>query len=81
MVLTMEECGELAQICSKTIRKNNTIEEVIKSPVRKKLIEEVGDVQCLINLMIDNGILTNDEIDARIDTKRDKLKTWSKLVE
>jgi len=80
MVITMEECGELAQVCSKAIRKYNTIEEVKDSKVRKKLVEEVGDVQCLINLMIDSGLLTNEEIDARIDSKRDKLKTWSKLV-
>ena len=80
MVITMEECGELAQVCSKAIRKHDTIEEVIDSKVREKLIEEVGDVQCLINLMIDSGLLTNEEINARIDSKRDKLKTWSKLV-
>ena len=81
MVLTMEECGELAQVCSKSIRKHNTIEEVIDSPVREKLIEEVGDVQCLINLMIENNLLTKQEIDARIDSKRDKLIKWSSLVE
>ena len=79
MVLTMEECGELTQRCSKIIRKFETLEEVTE-PQRVKLLEEVGDVQCLINLMVDCGLLTNDEIDARIASKRDKLKTWSELV-
>jgi hypothetical protein len=37
-------------------------------------------VQCLIDLMIDCGLLTKAEIDARIYTKRDKLKIWSKLI-
>jgi len=81
MVITMEECGELAQVCSKSIRKYDTIEEVKDSKVREKLVEEVGDVQCLIDLMVECGLLTKEEIDARINSKRDKLKTWSELVE
>ena len=80
MVLTMEECGELTQRCSKIIRKFETLEEVTE-PQRVKLLEEVGDVQCLINLMIECELLTKEEIDARIASKRDKLKTWSELVE
>ena len=79
MVLTMEECGELTQRCSKIIRKFETLEEVTEEQ-RVLLLEEVGDVQCLIDLMIDCQLLTKAEIDARIDTKRDKLKIWSKLI-
>lgn len=79
MVITMEECGELTQRCSKIIRKFETLEEITE-PQRIKLLEEVGDVQCLIELMVDCGLLTNDEINARIDSKRNKLKTWSKLI-
>lgn len=86
MVITMEECGELAQQCSKTIRKFDTIEQALEDTTtasvnRIKLLEEVGDVQCMINLMIECGLLTQDEINARIDTKRSKLETWSKLIE
>ena len=86
MVITMEECGELAQRCSKIIRKFDTIEQALEDNElainnRTKLLEEAGDVQCLIDLMIECGLLTKEEIDARIATKRDKLKIWSKLVE
>ena len=86
MVITMEECGELAQRCSKIIRKFDTIEQALEDNEiaisnRTRLLEEVGDVQCLIDLMIECGLLTKEEIDARIATKRDKLKIWSKLVE
>ena len=79
MVLTMEECGELTQRCSKIVRKFETLEEVTEEQ-RVLLLEEVGDVQCLIDLMINCKLLTKAEIDARIDTKRDKLKIWSKLI-
>jgi len=86
MVITMEECGELAQRCSKTIRKFDTIEQALERTTvgsinRIKLLEEVGDVQCMIDLMIEHGLMTQDEIDARIDEKREKLKTWSDLIE
>ena len=79
MVITMEECGELTQRCSKIIRKFDTLDEITEDQ-RVKLLEEVGDVQCLIDLMVDCGLLTKQEIDARIDTKRHKLEKWSKLV-
>ena len=79
MVLTMEECGELTQRCSKIVRKFDTLDEITEDQ-RVKLLEEVGDVQCLINLMITCGLLTKQEIDARIATKHDKLEKWSKLV-
>ena len=85
MVITMEECGELAQQCSKTIRKFDTIEQALEDTEaavrnRTKLLEEVGDVQCLIDLMVECGLLTKEEINARIASKRDKLQTWSKLI-
>ena len=79
MVLTMEECGELTQRCSKIIRKFDTLDEITEDQ-RIKLLEEVGDVQCLINLMISCGLLTKQEIDVRIRTKHDKLEKWSKLI-
>ena len=79
MVITMEECGELTQRCSKIIRKFDTLDEITEDQ-RVKLLEEVGDVQCLIDLMVDCGLLTKQEIDARIDTKRNKLIKWSKLI-
>ena len=48
MIITAEECGELTQVCSKTVRKFNTIEEAnskVQNALtnRKKLVEEAGD--------------------------------------
>ena len=86
MVITMEECGELAQRCSKTIRKFDTIEQALEDTTtasvnRVKLLEEAGDVLCMIELMVEHGLLTNKELSARVNVKREKLKTWSKLVD
>ena len=43
LVITMEECGELIEACSKAIR----CEDYYNNP---KLLEELGDVQCMIKL-------------------------------
>ena len=46
MTITMEECGELIQACSKAIR-CGTYEK------NDDLIEELCDVKCMIDLMIE----------------------------
>ena len=79
MVLTMEECGELTQRCSKIIRKFDTLDEITEDQ-RVKLLEEVGDVLCMIELMVEHGLLTNKELSARVNVKREKLEQWSNLI-
>jgi len=73
MVITMEECGELIQVCSKAIR--------TKEYRSKKLTEEVGDVMCMVGLLMQNGLLNEDEIEERVKVKLSKLAKWSNLVE
>jgi len=73
MVITMEECGELVQACSKKLRG--------KKNVNQSLLEEVGDVQCMIDLIVESGLLAREDISSRVQVKRDKLKTWSNLIE
>jgi len=79
MCITMEECGELTQRCSKMMRKFETIEDATEKQ-RVKLLEEAGDVLCMIELMVEHGLLTNEELGVRVNVKRDKLKTWSDLI-
>jgi NTP pyrophosphatase (non-canonical NTP hydrolase) len=85
MTITMEECGELVQQCSKTQRKFSTVEQALEDNERAvvnriKLVEEAGDVLCMIELMVEHGLLTNEELGARVNVKREKLKTWSNLI-
>ena len=85
MIITAEECGELTQLCSKTVRKFNTIEEATSkknnaTTNRTKLIEEAGDVFCMLELMIEHGMFTMDDLNKRALVKRNKLKKWSNLI-
>lgn len=78
MAITAEECGELTQVCMKVIRRHDNFD--IEPKWQEKLIEEAGDVLCMIELMVEHGLLTNDELGARVNVKRNKLKTWSTLI-
>jgi hypothetical protein len=34
----------------------------------------------MIELMVEHGLLTNKELATRVNVKREKLKTWSTLI-
>ena len=74
LTITMEECGELIQACSKAIRCNEYYNN-------EKLTEEVGDVMCMVDLLHEYDLISWDDVDLRSDIKREKLKKWSSLYE
>lgn len=84
MAITAEECGELTQVCMKHMRKFETVQESmdIESDGKwnQKLIEEAGDVMCMIELMVEHGMLTTDQLAERANIKRQKLREWSDLI-
>lgn len=72
LTITQEECGELVQVISKVRRfgmKSN----------RDNLVKEAGDVLCMIDLLIDMGVVAKDEIDIAKQCKREKLSVWSNI--
>lgn len=72
MVITMEECGELIQECSKAIR--------MKDFDRDELKEELSDVMCMLELMVENGIISKKDLSNGVNVKKLKLMKWSKLL-
>lgn len=80
MTITMEECGELTQRCSKIIRKYKEADD-IEDDQRQKLLEEAGDVLCMLELLHEHGVCNWKEMEKRSWVKREKLKTWSDLIE
>ena len=73
MVITMEECGELIQACSKAMR--------TREYSSQQLTEEVGDVMCMVGLLMQYGLIDEEEVEERVNVKRAKLAKWSYLVE
>ena len=75
MAITAEECGELTQVCMKVLRRGDIDEER-----RNKLLEEAGDVLCMLELMHQYDIFSWQELEDRSDYKKQKLEKWSDLL-
>jgi NTP pyrophosphatase (non-canonical NTP hydrolase) len=73
LVVTMEECGELTQSCAKILRHGATAKKL------RDLTEEAGDVMCLILILVKLGYLDIQDLEDRIQAKRDKLKIYSDI--
>ncbi len=72
MVITMEECGELIQECSKSIR--------MQDYTRDELKDELSDVMCMIDLMVENKIISKKDLSNGSQLKKMKLMKWSNLL-
>ena len=81
MAITAEECSELTQVCMKIMRKYDALDKAANDKYISLLIEEAGDVLCMLELMSEHGLFDWKEIYDRADVKREKLKMWSTLVE
>ena len=77
MVVTMEECGELVQACSKILRRQELYGD---TKYIKNLKEEIGDVYCMIKLMQEHNVVSWEELEKRDKVKRTKLSKWSDLI-
>ena len=80
MVITMEECGELIQACSKVLRGRDSL-GFISDKNRIELQKEMADVRCMMDLMYKFGLLDHDETNKGILAKREKLKKWSNVID
>lgn len=78
MTISAEECGELIHVCMKYMRNYTDISQITEES-RKKLVEEAGDVLCMINLMKEYNLISDAELDERVIEKHNKLKKWSSL--
>mgnify|MGYP003324676525 CR=1 FL=1 len=74
LIVTMEECGELTQACSKVLRTD------FKDHALEDLRKEVADVMCMVDLMREQGFIDDFEIMQGIKDKREKLEIWSNLI-
>ena len=79
MIITAEECGELTQRCSKILRRYETIND-IEEEQRQKFLEEAGDVYCMLELLVEHGIVDWKELEDRADVKKEKLALSSDLM-
>ncbi len=81
MDILQEECGELIVAVSKVRRFGlfNTYKD--GGTQKEHLTQEAGDVMLMIQLLVDHGVIDENELKEASERKATKLKVWSKIYE
>ena len=78
LLITQEECAEVTQAISKVFRFG--MDAGYKGQTnREHLEEELGDLMCMIDLLIDSGMVSEAAVMAAKGEKMAKLTTWSNI--
>jgi NTP pyrophosphatase (non-canonical NTP hydrolase) len=75
LTITMEECAEVTQVCSKVMRFGDDPETLTS------LEKEIGDLLCMIDMLQADDIISFTTVEEYAMAKREKLKKWSNLFE
>jgi len=78
LLIAQEECAEVTQAISKVFRFGMDYEYNGETN-REHLEEEIGDLMCMIDLLIDNGIVSESAVMTAKNEKLNKLLTWSTI--
>ena len=78
MSITQEECAEVVQAISKVNRFGLDAVHNGRSN-RDHLEEEVGDLLCMVDLLIEDGVLDLISVAEASVRKRKKLQQWSNI--
>ena len=70
LTILMEECAEATVESSKIIRFNSGF---------NRLEAELGDMMCMMELLVEKGYVKADNIGQYAQAKRLKLKKWSDI--
>jgi NTP pyrophosphatase (non-canonical NTP hydrolase) len=82
MDILQEECAEVIQAVSKISRFGiDNLKPGKPKTNREHLEEEVGDMLAMIDIMIEQGIVTQDNLNIAKAAKIEKLKKWSNIYE
>lgn len=77
--ILQEECAEVVQSVSKIFRFGDN--ETWKGQTnREHLVTEIGDVVCIISLLVENQYITEKEIVEAAESKLERLKKWAPRV-
>jgi NTP pyrophosphatase (non-canonical NTP hydrolase) len=78
LLITQEECAEVTQAISKMFRFG--ADEFFKGMSnRQHFEEELGDLMCMIDLLIENGIVSEAAVMTAKNEKLNKLMQWSTI--
>lgn len=82
MDILQEECAEVIVAVSKISRFGIDNYKPGKPLTnRQHLTDELGDLQAMIDLCIEHGVVDIDALNVAKNAKHKKLKTWSTIYE
>jgi NTP pyrophosphatase (non-canonical NTP hydrolase) len=80
MLIAQEECAEVIQAISKVFRFGmDDVHPTTMKSNKDSLEEEVGDLLCMIQLMMENNIINENNVNKASTQKRLKLGKWSSI--
>jgi len=78
--IAQEECAEVTQVISKIFRFG--IDESYKDQTNRQRLEaELGDLACMIELLIETGVVDRENVANEAKDKRSRLTKWSTIFE
>jgi NTP pyrophosphatase (non-canonical NTP hydrolase) len=80
LLIAQEECAEVVQAISKVFRFGIDAEYNGRTNYQR-LTEEIGDLICMIELMVDKKIIDEFAIQKAAVLKRNKLEKWSNVFD
>jgi NTP pyrophosphatase (non-canonical NTP hydrolase) len=78
LCITQEECSEVSQAVSKIFRFGwSSVNPNTNVNNKEHLEEEIGDLLCMVDILIEKCIISDEEVNIARKAKREKLKKWS----
>lgn len=82
MSILQEECAEVTQAVSKCFRFGlDNVKPGKPKTNREHLEDELGDVLAMIDIMMEQGIISQSNLEVAKRAKIEKLKKWSTIYE
>jgi len=80
LCITQEECAEVSQAVSKIFRFGwDSVHPKTGVNNKEHLEEEVGDLLCMVDILIEKCIISDSAVNEARKAKREKLKVWSEI--
>ena len=76
LLVLQEECAEVSQAICKIFRFGTDAKYNLKSN-QQVFEEELGDLLCMIEILLDQDMIDIDNIHVAMAKKKAKLKVWS----
>lgn len=78
-IILQEESAEVIQAVSKAFRFGLDSRHEDGPTKKEELESEIGDLLCIIDILVQKAILSDSSINAAKKNKLEKLKKWSNL--